>query len=114
MLGLMGLFMVFQQSAVSVATWLLVSELIPSAVRGIGMGIAGLALWLMNFVVAMCFPPLLEGIGGAWTFLVFAVLCVLAFSFVFKMIPETKNRSLPEIEEGFRLRFAGQEEPAEG
>ena len=78
------------------------------------MGIAGLALWLMNFVVAMCFPPLLESIGGAWTFLVFAVLCVLAFSFVFKMIPETKNRSLPEIEEGFRLRCAAQSEPADG
>lgn len=106
MLALMGVFMVFQQSAVSVATWLLVSELIPSAVRGIGMGIAGLALWLMNFVVAMCFPPLLESIGGAWTFFVFAVLCVLSFVFVDKVIPETKNRSLPDIEEEFRLRYA--------
>lgn len=106
MLALMGLFMVFQQSSVSVATWLLVSELVPSAIRGIGMGIAGLALWLMNFVVAMTFPPLLEAIGGAWTFLVFAILCVLAFGFVFRTIPETKNRSLPEIEARFKEIFA--------
>jgi major inositol transporter-like SP family MFS transporter len=60
----------------------------------------------MNFVVAMCFPPLLESIGGAWTFFVFAVLCVLSFVFVDKVIPETKNRSLPDIEEEFRLRYA--------
>lgn len=106
MLALMGLFMVFQQSSVSVATWLLVSELIPSAIRGIGMGIAGLSLWLMNFVVAMTFPPLLEAVGGARTFLVFAVLCVLAFVFVFRVIPETKNKSLPEIETQFQELFA--------
>jgi len=54
----------------------------------------------------MCFPPLLESIGGAWTFFVFAVLCVLSFVFVDKVIPETKNRSLPDIEEEFRLRYA--------
>ncbi|MDN6460940.1 MAG: sugar porter family MFS transporter, partial [Corynebacterium flavescens] len=56
----MALFIAFQQAAVSPATWLLISELVPSQVRGLGMGIAGLSLWLTNWAVAQYFLPLVE------------------------------------------------------
>ena len=71
-LGLMTLFIVFQQAAVSVATWLLISELVPQEARGLGMGLAGLALWVANWFVAQAFLPMVELVGGSWSFFFFA------------------------------------------
>ncbi|MDO4911353.1 MAG: MFS transporter [Corynebacterium sp.] len=104
-LAFMCLFIAFQQSAVSVVTWLLISELIPAGVRGFGMGLAGLALWLMNFVVAQAFLPLLDAAGATATFLIFAGLCAVSFVFVRRFVPETMGRTLAEVEE--ELKRAG-------
>ncbi|KQB84883.1 sugar porter family MFS transporter [Corynebacterium oculi] len=109
-LAMMALFMVSQQAAVSLTTWLLISELVPLPVRGVGMGLAGLALWLANWVVAQFFLPLVEAVSGQGAFLLFAVLGLVALGFVLRWAPETAGRSLEEVGEGFRRRFGGARE----
>ena len=102
----MALFIAFQQAAVSPATWLLISELVPPQVRGLGMGIAGLSLWLTNWAVAQYFLPLVEWLSGSVTFVVFAVLGLVAIGYTRILIPETMGRSLEEVSEEMQERYA--------
>lgn len=104
-LVMMALFMVSQQAAVSLTTWLLISELVPMRVRGLGMGLAGLALWLANWAVAQFFLPLVEAVSGQGAFLLFAGLGVVALIFVRYRVPETTGRDLSEVEAIFQGRF---------
>ena len=106
-LALMTVFIAFQQAAVSVATWLLISEIVPAEVRGAGMGMAGLALWAANWFVAQSFLPMVDAVGGSWSFLFFAVTGAMALAFTWKMVPETTGRSLSEV--SAELREAGAE-----
>ena len=62
------------------------------------MSIATFSLWLANVIVGQMFPWLLENIGAAGTFWLFAVLCIPALYLVWKVIPETKGKTLEEIE----------------
>ena len=78
--------------------WLLISEIFPLAVRGRGMGVASVANWGSNFLVTLAFPPLVAALGSASAFLMFAVLSVGAFIFTLRVVPETRGRSLEEIE----------------
>ena len=78
--------------------WLLISEIFPLAVRGRGMSVATVANWGSNFAVTLIFPPLVEALGSAAAFLAFAVLSIGAFIFTYQVVPETKGRSLEEIE----------------
>nr|WP_276124269.1 sugar porter family MFS transporter [Corynebacterium lactis] len=98
-LALMTVFIVFQQAAVSVATWLLISEIVPVEARGLGMGLAGLALWAANWFVAQAFLPMVDAVGGAWSFFFFAVTGALALVFTLKAVPETSGKSLAEVRE---------------
>lgn len=97
-LGVMVLFLAFQQSAVGTTTWLIISELVPSSVRGLGMGIAGLFMWLANWAVSLAFLPVVQAIGGSWTFIAFAGIGVLGILFVWRAVPETGGKSLTDIE----------------
>ena len=103
-LGLMTLFIVFQQAAVSVATWLLISELVPQEARGLGMGLAGLALWVANWFVAQAFLPMVELVGGSWSFFFFAVTASLALVFTWRVVPETSGRTLAEVRDSMIRR----------
>jgi sugar porter (SP) family MFS transporter len=78
--------------------WLLISEIFPLSVRGRGMSVASVANWGMNFIVTLIFPPLVAWLGSAAAFLVFAVLSIAAFVFTLKEVPETRGRSLEDIE----------------
>ncbi|MBI0374797.1 sugar porter family MFS transporter [Streptomyces albiflaviniger] len=101
-LACMLAFLVFQQAAVSPVTWVMLSEIFPIKIRGLGMGAAVLLLWLVNALVTFTFPILLDGVGGTATFLLFAAVNVLAAVAAAKKVPETRNRSLEQIEEHFR------------
>ena len=79
-------------------TWVVISEIFPTRIRGRAMSIATMSLWLSNVIVGQTFPMLLETIGPAWTFWIFGVLCVPAILLVWKVIPETRGKSLEEIE----------------
>lgn len=96
---LMTVFIVFQQAAVSVATWLLISEIIPTEARGLGMGLAGLALWGANWFVAQAFLPMVDAVGGAWSFFFFAITGAIALVFTIKAVPETSGKTLAEVRE---------------
>lgn len=110
-LGAMALFMAFQQAAVSLATWLLISELVPGAVRGLGMGLAGLALWVVNWAVAQFFLPVVQAVGGPATFIGFAGAGVVAVIFVLRLVPETTGRTLDHVTREFMQRYEPQDEP---
>jgi sugar porter (SP) family MFS transporter len=79
--------------------WILLGEIFPLRVRGTAMGVATLTNWLGNFLVGLLFPVLLS-VGAGTVFVVFAVLCGLACGFAYKWLPETRGRSLEQIEEG--------------
>ena len=83
-------------------TWLLLSELFPQRLRGMGMGCAVLCLWLTNFCIGSAFPYFLFTFGLSFTFYMFAAIGLLGLAFVFKFVPETKGRSLEQIEHDFR------------
>lgn len=95
-------FLAFQQGAVSPVTWLMLSEIFPLRVRGIGMGIAVFCSWITNFIISFSFPILLSGIGLSATFYIFAIIGIFAILFVRKFTPETKGYTLEELENKFR------------
>jgi sugar porter (SP) family MFS transporter len=78
--------------------WLVISEIYPVKVRGQAMSLATIANWGANFVVTVSFLTLLNAIGNAWTFLLFGGLSVLALGYFRRYVPETKNRSLQDLE----------------
>jgi sugar porter (SP) family MFS transporter len=79
-------------------TWIIVSEIFPTNIRGRAMSIGTFALWSANAIVGQLFPWMVENIGPAGTFWVFAGICFPAFFFVWKVLPETKGKTLEEIE----------------
>ncbi|MED3793445.1 sugar porter family MFS transporter [Niallia alba] len=101
-LSLTVTFLAFMQGAVAPVTWLLLAEIFPLQLRGLGMGISVFCLWIANFLIGLSFPVLLEKIGLSITFFVFAILGCIAIAFVKKFLPETKGRSLEELERYFR------------
>jgi len=78
--------------------WLLISEIYPVTIRGQAMSVATMANWGANFVVTISFLTLLSAIGNAGTFFLFAGLSVVALTYFQRQVPETKNRSLQDIE----------------
>ncbi|OFS37529.1 sugar porter family MFS transporter [Corynebacterium sp. HMSC069E04] len=102
----MAAFIAFQQAAVSPATWLLMSEIVPPEVRGLGMGIAGLALWVSNWAVAQFFLPVVEWLGGSLAFGIFAVLGLVAVGYTRALVPETAGKSLEDVAEQLRSRYS--------
>ena len=78
--------------------WLLIAEVFPLAVRGRGMSVASVANWGANVAVTVVFLDLVRLVGTAGIFLLFAVLTAAAFAFAWGLVPETRGRSLEEIE----------------
>ncbi|PWU06019.1 MAG: arabinose-proton symporter, partial [Verrucomicrobia bacterium] len=85
-------------AAMGPITWLINSEIFPSKLRGRAMSIAILTLWAANFLVTQTFPLLNQTLGIAKTFWIYSLLNLLSFFFVLVILPETKNRTLEEIE----------------
>jgi sugar porter (SP) family MFS transporter len=86
--------------------WLLISEIYPLRVRGIAEGTAAGVNWASNFLVSFTFLTLLELLGPSLTFWVYAVLAIASWLFSYYLVPETKGRTLEEIEHSFRHRHA--------
>ncbi|HYE58922.1 MAG TPA: sugar porter family MFS transporter [Rhodothermales bacterium] len=78
--------------------WVIISEIFPTRVRGAAVAVATFVLWTACFVVSLTFPWLLAHLGGAGTFLLFAVLCAVTYVFVWRRLPETRNKSLETLE----------------
>ena len=86
-------------------TWILIAEIFPNQIRGTAVSIAVSALWIACFAVTFTFPLLNSAIGLTGTFWVFAGVCFTGFLFVLRFVPETKGKSLEEIEK--ELAIAG-------
>jgi MFS transporter, SP family, major inositol transporter len=95
-------FLAFMQGAVAPVAWLMLAEIFPLRLRGLGMGISVFCLWVVNFLVSLAFPVALSTLGLTTTFFIFVVLNILAIAFVKKYVPETKGRSLEQLEDDFR------------
>ncbi|WP_152655875.1 D-xylose transporter XylE [Oceanobacillus sp. CFH 90083] len=90
-------FVAFYNLSFGPLMWVLASELFPNKVRGQIMAITVVANWSSNLLISSTFPSLLEiGAGIAYTF--YGVMCLLALLFVLKLVPETKGKTLEEIE----------------
>lgn len=91
------IFVAFYNLSFGPLMWVLASELFPNKVRGQVMAITVVANWGSNLLISSTFPSLLEfGAGFAYTF--YGIMCVLALLFVLKLVPETKGKTLEEIE----------------
>ncbi|WP_339229069.1 sugar porter family MFS transporter [Oceanobacillus sp. FSL K6-2867] len=95
-------FLAFMQGAISPTTWLMLSEIFPLRVRGMGMGVSVFFNWMTNFLITLIFPVALNILGLAITFFIFAALNVIALLFAKKYLPETRGRSLEDLEHSFR------------
>jgi MFS transporter, SP family, arabinose:H+ symporter len=79
-------------------TWVVLSEIFPNRIRGIAMSIATFALWAACFVLTYTFPLLNKLLNASGTFWLYGIICVFGFWFIYKRLPETKGKSLEEIE----------------
>jgi SP family galactose:H+ symporter-like MFS transporter len=86
--------------------WLLIAEIYPLRVRGIAEGTAAGVNWAFNFLVSLTFLTLVELLGPSPTFWVYALLAIASWLFSYYLVPETKGRTLEEIEHSFRRRHA--------
>lgn len=82
-------------------TWVLIAEIFPNRIRGAAISVAVSALWVACFVLTYTFPLLNGALGTAKTFWLYAAICFAGFFFVRARVPETKGRSLEEIEKEF-------------
>jgi MFS transporter, SP family, arabinose:H+ symporter len=82
--------------------WILCSEIFPAKLRGRAMSISTFAIWTANYLVVQSRPTLLNFLGSTVTFWLYAGCSAAAFLFVLWVIPETKGRSLEEIEKSWR------------
>ncbi len=79
-------------------TWVLLSEIFPTRVRGRAMSIATVALWVACFALTMTFLTLVKLLTPTGAFCLYGAMCALTFSIVWRQLPETKGRTLEEIE----------------
>ncbi|MDY0099881.1 MAG: sugar porter family MFS transporter [Bacteroidales bacterium] len=79
-------------------TWVILSEIFPNRIRGAAMSVATFSLWSACFVLTYTFPLLNSALKASGTFWLYGIICVLGFWFIFRKLPETKGKSLEEIE----------------
>jgi sugar porter (SP) family MFS transporter len=103
---LAGLMLYIASFAVSFGPvlWVMLPEIFPLKARGTGTGVSALSNWGANFVVAQAFLPLVAIIGRSAVFWILAVICIIAALFIQFLVPETKGRSLEQIETDLRNR----------
>ncbi|GAA1324728.1 sugar porter family MFS transporter [Brachybacterium rhamnosum] len=99
LLALITAFVGSMQLCLNVATWVTLSEIFPQKMRAFGMGVSVFVLWMTNSILGLFFPSIIAGLGLSSTFFVFAVLNVVAFLFVLRWVPETRGRTLEQLEE---------------
>jgi len=89
--------------AMGPVVWVVMSEIFPTCIRGRAMSIATVCLWVSCYGVSQLFPLMLERLAGH-VFFIYAAMCVLAFVFVARCVPETAGKSLEEIEKKWLLQ----------
>jgi SP family sugar porter-like MFS transporter len=105
-MGMTGMLMVaLVVAAISVyamtlgpVTWTLLAEIFPNRIRGVAMATCTFALWVGCCTLTFSFPPMNAALGSSGTFWIYSGICICAFIFLFRNCPETKGKSLEELE----------------
>lgn len=95
-------FIAFFASSLGPIPWVLISEIFPTRTRGIAMSFCTVVLWVGVLAITQFTPVLLQQIGGAFTFWLFMLNAIVLLWFVWKKVPETKQRTLEEIEQSWK------------
>ena len=90
--------------AMGAIPWVLCSEIFPAKLRGRAMSVSTLAIWSACYLVSSTFPLMLKTFGSTKTFFFYAACSAATFIFVLLLVPETKGRSLEEIEKSWQKR----------
>ncbi|WP_262887947.1 sugar porter family MFS transporter [Polaribacter sp. 11A2H] len=98
LIGIIGFVGAFAMS-IGPVMWVLFSELFPTKIRGIAIAFVGFINLGVGFLVQLLFPWELASLGNAGTFLLFGIFAVIGFVFIWLKVPETKGKSLEELEE---------------
>ncbi len=94
-------YIAFFAASLGPALWVVAAELFPNRLRSKGMSIAIVSLWIACTIVSIAFPIMLEKLSGGITFLIFALICMANLVYVLKYVPETKGKTLEELEKEF-------------
>lgn len=99
LLLLIVLFVGSMQLCLNIAVWVTLSEIFPQKMRAFGMGVSVFILWMANATLSLFFPVIIDSLGLSGTFLAFAALNFIAFVFSYFFVPETRGRTLEELEQ---------------
>jgi sugar porter (SP) family MFS transporter len=89
----------FYSLTLAPVVWVILSEIFPNRIRGAAMSLAAIALWIGNFSLTFSFPAIKENLGWTLNFWMYAIICILGFFVIMYKLPETKGKSLEEIED---------------
>lgn len=98
MLALVVLAIACYAMSLAPVTWVVLSEIFPARVRGVAMAVSTFFLWAASFVLTYTFPSLNEAVGAAGAFWLYGAICVAGFLFIRARLPETKGKTLEELE----------------
>lgn len=92
------LYIAFFAMTLGPIVWVVIAEIFPTRIRGRAMAIATVSLWLADFAVSLTFPVIADKLHESFAFWLYAGMCLINFVFIWAVLPETKGKSLEEIE----------------
>jgi len=103
------LYVAFFAMAMGPIVWVVIAEIFPTRIRGQAMALATVALWAADFAVSLTFPVIADKLHESFAFWLYAGMCVLDFLFMWFVLPETKGKTLEEIERRWLKRASTSE-----
>lgn len=94
-------FLLFFAFSLGPLKFVISTEIFPTHIRGTALSICIMTMWVADWLVNLLFPVLRDGLGIAVTFFIFSFFCILSFLYAKKYLPETKGKSLEELEKEF-------------
>jgi sugar porter (SP) family MFS transporter len=92
-------FIVSFAASIGPVTWTVITEIFPGRIRGRAVSVCTAFNWLSAFAVSQCFLSMVNAVGSSLTFGLFALFCLIGWIWIFFQVPETKGRSLEEIQQ---------------
>ncbi|MEW6973497.1 MFS transporter [Trueperella pyogenes] len=97
-LAIMAFFMLVVQSSNGTVVWTMLGEMFPASVRGVMNGTAIFCMWMVNALITWTFPVMMNSFGGGLTYTIYGLMNLVIAVILWKIMPETSNKSLEEIE----------------
>nr|WP_294552248.1 sugar porter family MFS transporter [uncultured Rhodopila sp.] len=97
-------FIISFAASIGPVTWTVITEIFPGRIRGRAVSVCTAFNWLSAFAVSQCFLSMVDAAGSSLTFGLFALFCVIGWIWIFLQVPETKGRSLEEIQQTWNTK----------